>query len=60
MVVRGEEICSYCSQSTNLAAAADRSGLSSLTICDATTKKMRLPRKRGFGLGRKLAKVWLS
>ncbi|WP_425533776.1 cytidine deaminase-like fold-containing protein [Xanthomonas campestris] len=39
MVVRGEEICSYCSQSTNLAAAADRSGLSSLTIYDATTKK---------------------
>ncbi|MBB4709842.1 filamentous hemagglutinin [Xanthomonas arboricola] len=39
MTVRGEEICSYCSQSTNLAAAAERSGLSSLKIYDATTGK---------------------
>ncbi|WP_430541876.1 cytidine deaminase-like fold-containing protein [Xanthomonas euvesicatoria] len=51
MVVRGEEICSYCSQSTNLAAAAERSGLSSLTVYDATTGKTWIWSRRKIGDG---------
>jgi filamentous hemagglutinin len=34
IVVRGEVVCTYCQQSTNLVAAADRAGLNSLEVVD--------------------------
>ncbi|WDJ96367.1 hemagglutinin repeat-containing protein [Xanthomonas campestris pv. incanae] len=51
MVVRGEQICSYCSQSTNLAAAAERSGLNALTVYDATSGKTWIWSRRKVGSG---------
>jgi filamentous hemagglutinin len=34
IIVRGQEVCSYCRRSTNLVAAAQRAGLNSLKILD--------------------------
>ncbi|WP_428980413.1 cytidine deaminase-like fold-containing protein [Achromobacter aegrifaciens] len=39
IVVRGEEICSFCQPSTNILAAAERSGLNSLKLVEAKTGK---------------------
>ena len=39
IVVRGEEICSFCQSSTNILAAAERSGLNSLKLVEAKTGK---------------------
>ncbi|WP_425509112.1 cytidine deaminase-like fold-containing protein [Xanthomonas vesicatoria] len=49
--MKGKKICSYCSQSTNLAAAAERSGLSSLTVYDPTTGKTLIWSRRKIGYG---------
>lgn len=35
IVVRGERICSFCRSSTNIMAAAERSGLNSLKLVEA-------------------------
>ncbi|MCC0385542.1 DUF637 domain-containing protein, partial [Pseudomonas aeruginosa] len=37
IIVRGEEICSFCQSSTNILAAAERSGLNSLKLVEAKT-----------------------
>lgn len=37
IVVRGEAVCTYCQQSTNLIAAANRAGLNSLQVVDTVT-----------------------
>jgi len=37
IVVRGREVCSFCQSSTTVLAAAERSGLSSLTLVEAKT-----------------------
>jgi hypothetical protein len=39
IVVRGDTVCTYCQTSTNLIAAADRSGLNSLTVVDTVAGK---------------------
>ncbi|WKE65263.1 hypothetical protein PVT67_16600 [Gallaecimonas kandeliae] len=39
IVVRGEEVCSYCQSSTNIMAAAERAGLNSLKLVEAETGK---------------------
>ena len=39
IVVRGEAVCTFCQSSNNLIAAADRAGLSSLTVVDTVAGK---------------------
>jgi filamentous hemagglutinin len=40
IVVRGEAVCSYCQQSSNLIAAADRSGLNRLQVVDTVSGRI--------------------
>jgi filamentous hemagglutinin len=39
IVVRGEAVCTFCQSNNNLIAAADRAGLSSLTVVDTVAGK---------------------
>ena len=38
IVVRGEAVCTFCRNSTNLVAAADRAGLNTLEVVDTQTQ----------------------
>jgi hypothetical protein len=42
IVVRGEAVCTYCQQSTNLIAAANRAGLNSLQVVDTVAGRTYL------------------
>ncbi|WP_421522795.1 VENN motif pre-toxin domain-containing protein [Neisseria yangbaofengii] len=39
IIVRGEEICTYCRNATNLISAADRAGLNSLKVIDTVSDR---------------------